>query len=187
MDLEQDNEIGYLPGKFKISKKKISNIIEVLELEKNEIKQIKKNRRKVAMSVKTGDTQLAKVISLNPLLISCYSDEFDSVLIYKYPIEFIQMYNLYLNQILVTSNMYWPKNGFDLEADILKKEGHKYLWRDPITFIPLFLCDNDEYINNFTKNKITKKSIEILDSATQEYLENKPNCIRDGLKTLIYY
>lgn len=185
--LEQVNEMKYLPGKFKISKKKIASIIEILKLEKNEIKQMKKNRKKVAMSLKTGDTQLAKVINLNPLLISCYSDEFDSVLVYKYPIEFVGMYDLQLEQILITSNMYWSKDGFDLESDILQKEDHKYFWRDAITFIPLFLCDNDEYIYAFTKNRITNKSLEILDAATNEYLEKKPDCVRDGLKTLIYY
>ena len=85
----EDASFGYLPGKFKLSKSKIKELIEILNLEKSEIKQLKRNKRKVANSLKDGDTQIAKVISLDPLLISCYSDEFDSVLIYKYPTKLV--------------------------------------------------------------------------------------------------
>lgn len=183
--IEEGN--GYFPGNFKISKNKISNIIEILKLEKNEIKQLKRNKRKVFDALKKGDTQLAKVISLDPLLISCYSDEFDSVLIYKYPIELVKKYNLKVEQILITSNMYWPKNGLDLESDILEKDNMKYLWRDVITFIPLFICENDDYIDELTKIRKTDKMIDRLNITTNEYLKLKPNCFRDGFKTIIYF
>ena len=75
-----------------------------LNLEKSEIKQLKRNKRKVANALKDGDTQIAKVISLDPLLISCYSDEFDSILIYKYPTKLVEMYNLKENQLLTNQS-----------------------------------------------------------------------------------
>ena len=58
----EDASFGYLPGKFKLSKSKIKELIEILNLEKSEIKQLKRNKRKVANALKDGDTQIAKVI-----------------------------------------------------------------------------------------------------------------------------
>lgn len=57
----EDASFGYLPGKFKLSKSKIKELIEILNLEKSEIKQLKRNKRKVANALKDGDTQIAKV------------------------------------------------------------------------------------------------------------------------------
>ena len=178
---------GYLPGRFSLSKEKINKIIDILQLDKKAIKQIKKNKKKVLNAVKTGDTQLAKVISLNPLLISCYSDEFESVLIYKYPTDLVEIYKLSEGQILLTSNMYWPKESFALEGDILVKSDLIYNWRDAITFIPLFLCENDEYILELTNKRSKKEMVDLLEAATLEYLEKMPNHIRDGFKSLIYF
>ena len=183
----EDASFGYLPGKFKLSKSKIKELIEILNLEKSEIKQLKRNKRKVANSLKDGDTQIAKVISLDPLLISCYSDEFDSVLIYKYPTKLVEMYNLKENQLLITSNLYWNMDCFELEDDILKKENMKYYYRDAITFIPLFLCENDDEILLLTEMRAIDEMVDRLNINTEEYLEKKPNCIRDGFKTLIYF
>lgn len=178
---------GYYPGGFKLSNQKIKNIIKILNLEKSEIKELKKNQRKVANAVKTGDTQLARIICLNPLLIACYSDEFESVLIYRYPTELVKMYYLRENQILITSNMYWHKECFDLADDILKKDDMTYHYRDAITFIPLFLCKNEDEILKLTKARETDYMVYALDMAILEYLEKMPHHIRDGFKTLIHF
>ena len=72
---------GYNPGGFKISNNKVKEIITLLNLDKDDIKSIKRNSKLVKNTLKSGDMQLAKVISLNPLLIACFSDEpIDSIM-----------------------------------------------------------------------------------------------------------
>jgi len=97
------------------------------------------------------------------------------------------MYNLKENQLLITSNLYWNMDCFELEDDILKKENMKYYYRDAITFIPLFLCENDDEILLLTEMRAIDEMVDRLNINTEEYLEKKPNCIRDGFKTLIYF
>ena len=58
----ENESFGYMPGYFMLSKSKIEKLIQILNLNKAEIKQLKKNQRKVANAVKRGDTQIAKVI-----------------------------------------------------------------------------------------------------------------------------
>lgn len=183
----ENESFGYMPGHFMLSKSKIEKLIQILNLNKAEIKQLKKNQRKVANAVKRDDTQIAKVICLDPLLISCYSDEFDSVLIYEYPKELVEMYNLNVGRLLITSNMYWNKGFFDIENDILTRNDMEYDYRDAITFIPLFICDNDEYILNATRIRAIDSMVERLDITTEEYLKNMPKYRREGFKTLIYF
>ncbi|MEI3505608.1 MAG: hypothetical protein V8Q77_05065 [Bacilli bacterium] len=63
----------------------------------------------------------------------------------------------------------------------------KYYYRDAITFIPLFLCENDDEILLLTEMRAIDEMVDRLNINTEEYLEKKPNCIRDGFKTLIYF
>lgn len=179
----------YNPGYFKIDKRKIKDLIELLKLEKDDIKSLKKNLKKTKSTLKLGDMQPAKVISLNPLLITSYSDEFDGVLIYNYPTELGLKYNLKENQPLVSSNSYWPKESFDIEEDIIPGRDCSNVWRDVISFIPLFLCleqqENSCYY--YAENLFDKEIWNRLDVLTEEYLKEKHNYTRNGLKTLIKY
>ena len=70
---------GYNPCGFKISKKKVKEIIIELKLDKDDIKSVKRNLKNAQRTLKNGDMQLAKVISLDPLYIACFSDEFNAV------------------------------------------------------------------------------------------------------------
>ena len=94
---------GYNPGRFKVSMKKIKSLFVELNLTKAEIKSVKKNLFNIKRTLKSGDMQLAKVISLEPLLIACFSDEFDSVLIYEYP-----SFSTNNNVFFYTKTFSWP-------------------------------------------------------------------------------
>lgn len=179
----------YNPGYFKIDKNKIKRIIEILNLDKDDIKSLKRNLKMTKNTLKLGDMQLSKIISVDPLLISCYTDEFDAVLIYEYPNELVYYYNLKINQLLISSNSYWPKNAFDIEEDIIPGNDCSNEWRDVICFIPLFLCLEIQeqkslmYVDKLYDEKLLKH----MDELTTEYLIKKPNQIRKGFKTLIKY
>ncbi len=179
----------YNPGYFKIDKKKIKDIIELLNLDKDDIKSLKRNLKMTKDTLKLGDMQLSKIISVNPFLIASYSDEFDGVLIYEYPSELVFKYNLKINQLLVSSNSYWPKDAFDIEEDIIPGKDCSYEWRDVISFIPLFLCLEKQEVNCqiCVEQLYDENLLKRIDSQIEEYLLKKPNQIRKGFKTLIKY
>ena len=133
--------------------------------------------------------QLAKVINVNPLHIACFSDDFDSVLIYEYPNFLVDKYSLELNQYLVSANSYWPKDIFSVESDILLKETSNKAWRDIISFVPLFICKEkqERYSKKIYKRIFDEEEIKHFDECIEEYLNLKPNTYRYGFKTLIKY
>jgi hypothetical protein len=180
---------GYNPGRFKVSMKKIKSLFVELNLTKDEIKNVKKNLSNVKRTLKSGDIQLAKVISLDPLLIACFSDEFDSVLIYEYPSFLAKKYYLKEEQYLVCSNSYWPRECFSVEKDIIIGGGASSHFRDVICFIPLFICKEDQEL--FCKTVFDKlfsdEEIEHFNESINVYLKVMPGSRRNGFKTLIYY
>ena len=180
---------GYNPGRFKGSMKKIKSLFVELNLTKDEIKNVKKNLSNVKRTLKSGDMQLAKVISLDPLLIACFSDEFDSVLIYEYPSFLAKKYYLKEEQYLVCSNSYWQRECFSVEKDIIIGGGASSHFRDVICFIPLFICKEDQEL--FCKTVFDKlfsdEEIEHFNTSIDVYLKTMPDSRRNGFKTLIYY
>ena len=179
----------YNPGYFKIDKKKIKEIIELLNLDKDDIKSLKRNLKMTKDTLKLGDMQLSKVISVDPLLIASYSDEFDGVLIYEYPSELVFKYNLKINQVLVSSNSYWPKDAFDIEEDISPGKDCSYEWRDVISFIPLFLCLEKQEVSYwvYVDRLYNEELLKHIDELIVDYFSKKPNQVRKGFKTLIKY
>lgn len=91
-----------------------------------------------------GDTQPAIVSSLNPLVISAYSDEMDAVVLLKFPSEMQNMYALNEGMRLVTSNVYF--RGSQIAADITVGEKYLNRWIDFIPMVQLFLSDDEEFI-----------------------------------------
>lgn len=180
---------GYNPGGFKISNKKVKEIIKELNLDKDDIKSVKRNLKNVQNTLRNGDMQIAKVISLDPLYIACFSDEFDSALIYKYPSFLISKYQLRLNQYLVCSNSYWPKEYFSVEDDIILGENASKSWRDVICFVPLFLCNEKQELFSISciSKIFTESEFEHFEESIKKYMDKKPNTYREGFKTLIKY
>lgn len=91
-----------------------------------------------------GDTQPAVVSSLNPLVISAYSDEMDAVVLLRFPNEMQKMYTLEKGMRLVTSNVYF--RGSQIAPDIIVGENYLNRWIDFIPMVQLFLSDNEEFI-----------------------------------------
>lgn len=184
MDDIEFESLEYNPGGFKLSKKKLLAIYKILNFGKIEAKMVKKNMKCIKETLLKGDTQPAKIISCDPLLIATYSDEFDAVLILMFPVEFVERYQLFDSQRMISVNSYKPKQIFDCEPDIIPGKFSSNRFRDIIPFIPLFLSEEE-----FKCERMTKIHPDFLwdrfEYLITEYMEKKPNQYRDGFKSLI--
>lgn len=186
MKYEQLENLGYNPGGFKLSKKKLQEVYELLNFDKNTIKKVKKNLKGIKSTLLNGDTQMAKVINYSPLLIAIYSDEFDGVLILKFPDKFVEQYDLSKSKKMVCVNSYWPKGVFSIVDDIIPGDNCSYEYRDIIPFVPLFLTDDENRCEEMTKI-FSDKHWEYFEKMIKEYEKEKPEQYRDGFNTLVKY
>ena len=125
-----------------------------------------------------GDIQPALVTSLSPLTIAAYSDEIDSVLMLRFPDEFVDMFNLYLGMRLTTSNIYF--RGMAFPEDILVGKNFCRNYTDFLPIVQLFLGKNDEKIKANAEMFDEKVWARVAEQAAK-YTAKRPNLYRDGL------
>lgn len=179
---------GYHPGKFKLSKDKLNELLKILSLSDEDMKKVMKNKKNIQNTLKHGDMQPALVMATDPLLIAIYTDEFDAVLIYEFPSILTSKYHLQKGEKMVCCNSYWPLYSFDVEPDIIPGTECTNKYRDVINFIPLFLCKlNQEKFCYQYVNFLDPKYWERLDELLKEYQEQKPNQYRFGFRSMINY
>lgn len=172
------------PGKVKLSSKKWKQILDILNLDKNAQKYYKKQISKVKSYLAHGDTQVAIVMKLEPLLIATYSDEMDAIIMLKFPTIFKDIYNLEIGMVMATNNVYWPKNMFDIASDIFVGEYYGKVYRDVIPLISLFFAKDEEVVANNLK-LLKKDLIERAKVLSVKYLEEHQDLMRDGFFYLI--
>ncbi len=134
----------YNAGNVKLSEEKFRQVRdEILKI--SFIGKIQYNGRfqRINEIMMKGDTQPAVVYSVNPLIISAYSDEMDGVVFLEFPDELVEMYNLYEGMRLVTSNGY--DYGFKVAKEISASVGYKKRYADFIPIVQLFLTDSENY------------------------------------------
>lgn len=100
-----------------------------------------------------GDTQPAIVKSVDPLIISAYSDELDAVVFLRFPDVLVDKYKLKINDRLVTSNTYTLLVD-RVEKDISPGEFWLERYSDFSPLVQLFLSDEEDFI---------RKRIELFD------------------------
>lgn len=165
------------PGMLKFSKKKFKEV--ALLLDPTKAKFFLKKKSWIKKQIATGDIQPAMVISIDPLVISCYSDELDAVILLEFPKELAVKYQFKLNERLVTCNWYMVKNMFAYSDDLIIGPNCSGNWRDVYPLLGLFVCkDENAYYEN--TNLFKDEDYEYLMKLTTSYLEKKPNSYRDG-------
>ncbi|MBQ7380815.1 MAG: hypothetical protein IJW69_01885 [Clostridia bacterium] len=124
-----------------------------------------------------GDTQPAIVVSVNPLLIAAYSDEMDAVVMLRFPMEFVEKYNLSVGSRLTTSNVYFTGNQFASDIFVGKNYCQRYV--DFVPIVQLFIGKQDEKIHE--KIQLFSEDIwnTVADKATQ-YIKAHSDLSRDG-------
>jgi len=136
--------------KLTLDKEKIEFFKEVYKLKETEKDYVSNTQIDILKYINMGDIQPAFVYSINPLIIACFTDEFDDVILLSYPQEYIEKYNLKENDKLVTSNVYWAKNKTpykDIVPGILGSQRYK----DIYPMVLNFLVSEEDEIVEYTK------------------------------------
>lgn len=172
------------PGNIILSDEKYELIGKLLHLDKATTKILNKNKKNIQEHIYYGDTQPAKVLSIYPLIIASYSDEFDAVVLLEFPNEYVQIYNLKKNDRLITINRYNCVPTIGMASDIVPGPYCSYQYRDFTPIVALFVCQNEKHYNRKVKS-IEDDEWERLDKMTDVYLEKKTYEVRNGFKYLI--
>lgn len=135
------------PGNVSLSKRKFKTLRdEVLKIPFLKRKDYNKQYERLNQFLSYGDTQPAIVCSIDPLIISAYSDEMDAVLLLRFPDIMRQMYHLETGMRLVCSNVYFRDP--DIAYDIKVGEDYQERYTDFQPMVQLFLADEEELIRN---------------------------------------
>lgn len=98
---------GYIPGRFQVNNKKLKALRPALFKFSHFMFGNSMDKKPFTLQfMREGDVQPAVVISLEPLLVACYSDELDAVTVQYLPGELISKLNLQMYSRLLTVNGY---------------------------------------------------------------------------------
>ena len=134
--------------KLSINKEKVHFFIKTYNLNTTEREYVYDMQVNILKYINMGDLQPAFVFSTNPLIIASYTDEFDDVILLKYPQEFVYEYKLKENDKLITSNVYWKINKTpykDINLGILGSTTYK----DVYPFVLKFLVNEEDEIKEY--------------------------------------
>ena len=130
-----------------------------------------------------GATEPARVVSLNPFVVSCYSGDLDCVRLLRFPIKIAEKYNLQVGDKLITVNHY-RAGIYDYPEDLIIGENATKNWIDFVPKVALFFAKNENFCK-FKVKLISPNKWERLDKLTQEYIEQKPGVVSNGLDFLL--
>jgi hypothetical protein len=124
-----------------------------------------------------GDSRAAIVISLQPLIISAYTDELDCVALLKFPEELIEQYALEVRSRLLTVNLYFY--GHHLAGDLQHGDRSYYRYCNFTPFIAEFLSDDIPRIE-YRKSEIGEPEWQRTEQLTRSYITRWGMKVRDG-------
>jgi hypothetical protein len=125
-----------------------------------------------------GDSRAAMVVSINPLLIAAYTDEFDCIAMLKFANKLVREYNLKVFDRLLTINLYMPEGTFAEDLKHGPASYHRYFNFTP--FIAEFLSDDLNQIE-LRKTQILEAEWERTKYLAEEYIaKNGKSKVRDG-------
>lgn len=125
-----------------------------------------------------GDSRAAMVISINPLLIAAYTDEFDCVAMLKFPDRLISEYSLKVYDRLLTVNLYTPEG--NLVEDLENGPASYCRYSNFTPFIAEFLSDSLSQIE-LRKAQILTSEWERTKYLAEKYIsKNGKRRVRDG-------
>ena len=135
--------------------------------------------RHTAFVLKYGDTQPALVCSADPLLIACYSDEMDAVVMLDFPKELAGIYGLSPGARLVTANVYKPNVYNKTRKDIFPGKYFSGLYNDFSPIVMLFIAKSDDKLRE--KAKLFDEHVwSRVEKLARDYLAEHPEFKRDG-------
>jgi len=112
------------------------------------------NVKEIAYCLHEGDCRAAIVVSLSPLLIAAYSDEFDAVVLLRFASRLAAVYDLAVGQRLITVNNY-EQSLVSRQTDFRRGELSTGQFTGFYPLIAEFLTDDTERIAEI-KRKISE-------------------------------
>jgi hypothetical protein len=114
-----------------------------------------KDLEHIAYCLHEGDCRAAIVVSLHPLLVAAYSDEFDAVVLLKFDPRLAAIYDLAVGQRLVTVNNY-EHSKLSRQTDFHAGELATGVFTGFYPLIADFLTDDDQRLTEI-KQKISQQ------------------------------
>jgi hypothetical protein len=171
------------PGNLSLSKVKTKYLLKSYKSLCNK-GYFKKQIKQATPLLKNGDVQPGIVVSISPLRIFAYSDDFEGGVMLKYPDEFVKYFNLTINQRVVFVNNYWHKELFSYRYDLLIGENPTQEWRDFIPLLSLLFSDDIDKINTHI-SKIEESKWDTVNESVKKYVEKFNDYAREGMEYFI--
>lgn len=168
---------GYIPGCFQVNNKKLKALRpNLFKLSHFMFGNSMDHKPFTLQFMREGDVQPAIVISLDPLLVACYSDELDAVTVQYLPSELIPKLKLQMYSKLLTVNGYGKRPTKDVTL------GPKALGNyASVTSIIADLYTDDTLRLNTLKNAFEEEWWNHTVNLGRKYLEDHPGMARNGI------
>ena len=134
-------------------------------------------RSHIEQQLKLGDARAAVVLTRSPLQVAAYSDEFDGVVMLKFPDSVAEQYLLPEGSRLLTVNFY--RSTGSLDQDLICGPEASRNWTNFTPMIAEFLTDETERIEAH-KRRIDEREWQRALALGQAYLNQFPGVARDG-------
>ena len=133
--------------KFHLDEIKINNIFKILNLTEKEEKFARSKIGETEYNLNLGNIQPAIVYSTHPLLIACYTEDFDNVFMLEFPKDFVELYDLHEGDKLYTSTVFYQQKMTKYD-DILPGFLASDTFKDATPMVLKFLAEDSDLSNN---------------------------------------
>lgn len=127
-----------------------------------------------------GDIQTAVVVSIDPLLVACYTEDFDAVILQYYPTELGKKHGWDLHKRLITVNTYNGLGAVRKNKDIYPGQDAKGRYKSFGPLIADLFTDNTERLER-KKREIPEEYWQRTLYLGNEYMRKHPKIARNGL------
>ncbi|MBP1587445.1 MAG: hypothetical protein J6X34_07740 [Clostridia bacterium] len=127
-----------------------------------------------------GDTQPAVVYSLNPFIVSAYSDELDAVVFLRFPEELAGIYDLSVGSRLVTACNY-SREGNRAAFDIFPGAAASGLYSDVTPVVQLFFAGKNQILFAGGDDEIRARTADFSESVWARVNELTKDYAQKGL------
>lgn len=132
------------------------------------------------MCLTNGDSRAAVVLTIEPLRVAAYTDEFDCVIILRFSDKVDNHYRLERGDRLLTINTYAPPGTMKRPKDITPGDHYRGTeWVNVFCFIADFLTDDMDIVER-RKREISEDEWKRTELLGKERLYKKPKRARDG-------
>ena len=137
-------------------------------------------RRILSHALKRGDTMPAIVVSTEPFIISLYSEDFDAVMLFRYPIALAERYSISPGDRLTVSCCYvWRTSHNELSEYIIPGPKAGNMFVDIAPYVQLFWAKDEKKIRTMLYH-FSAEEWKYVEELTSRFTSEHPGLVRDG-------